>query len=129
MLSMSKKIKVIIAIIAAVVVMAAVIIIITSLKLCRFSKVKKSHAMLPKSKSTYCQSRCCFNRCYAVYHSISSMSTGFALSSTALILPDLTEIVLSAMGLIAELWVMITTVTPKSRLSVCKSLSIDFPVT
>ena len=63
------------------------------------------------------------------YHSISSTGVGWGLYSEASTRPLLMWITRSAMGVMAVLWVMTTTVMPRRRQVSWSSLRMDFPVT
>ena len=62
------------------------------------------------------------------HHSMLSTGTGASLRCTPMICPLLTRMTRSAIAVRAELWVMMTTVMPFSRLCFCKSARICLPV-
>ena len=63
------------------------------------------------------------------YHSIFSTGMGFSFTTILSTRPFFTWITLSAMGAMAVLWVMTTTVIPSLRQVSCSSLRMDLPVT
>ena len=63
------------------------------------------------------------------YHSIFSTGVGLALNSSDSTVPFLMWMTWSAMGVMAVLWVMTTTVTPFSRQVSCSSFKMALPVT
>ena len=62
------------------------------------------------------------------HHSIVSTETGLGFICISATLPFLIFITRSAMGVIAELWVITITVIPFFRHISCKSFRIAFPV-
>ena len=64
----------------------------------------------------------------AVYHSIASTGVGCSLSRIFSCMPFLMVMILSAMGVMAELWVMTITVISRLRHISCSSLRTSLPV-